>query len=178
MKKSIITFFAAFILNMLSYGQSFFSQSFKTIDGQTVSVAEYEGKKTLFYILPLSQTDPNYSQLQAFKNRYLDTVRIVGVLSYEDGYQNANGSSVQALYNNWGITITEGMYTKKSSGSNQSLLMNWLTDKTKNAHFNMDATGVGHKFFVNETGRLFAVLPSQAPLVSTITDKIVHSGSQ
>jgi hypothetical protein len=69
------------------------------------------------------------------------------------------------------------MYTRKSSGASQSVLMQWLTDKTKNMHFNMDASGIGHKFFIAGTGQLFASLPAQASLASPIIDRVVHMNS-
>jgi hypothetical protein len=81
---------------------------------------------------------------------------------------------MQAMYKKMGIVLTEGMYTKKSSGSNQSALMKWLTDRTKNRHFDIDSEGIGQKFIVNATGRLFAVLPPQVSLQAGVFNKIVH----
>jgi hypothetical protein len=77
-----------------------------------------------------------------------------------------------------GIVLTEGMYTKKTSGKNQSALMQWLTDRTKNTHFDMDSWGIGHKFFVNSKGRLYAVMPPQTSLQHPIIQNIVHSKDQ
>lgn len=158
--------------------QNFHQLSYKSLSGDTVLLSSFTGKKTMFFIAPLNQSDSAYSKLQAFKSRYLDTVRIVCVLSVEDGYQSSIASSIQNLYSGMGVLLTEGMYTKKSSGSNQSSLMRWLTNKTHNLHFDMDAGGIGYKFFVTESGRLFAVMPSQTPLNSPIIDRIVHSSAQ
>ena len=176
--KKIIFCGIIFAIGFYAHSQSYAQQSFNTINGENVLLNSYLGKKTLFFIVPLSQSDPVYPQLQAFKNRYLDTVRIVGILSYEDGYQSSNASAMQNLYSSMNIILTEGMYTKKSSGANQSTMMKWMTSKTMNHHFDMDATGIGHKFFVNENGRLFGVMPSQTPLNAPIIDKIVHSTAQ
>ena len=177
--KNIILFFGFnTIIGLHVIGQNFSQLSFKTISGDSVSLSSFSGKKTLFFIAPLNQSDPAYGQIQAFKNRYLDTVRVVAVFSYEDGYQSSNASAIQNLYNGMSIILTEGVYTKKTSGTNQSTLMKWLTKKTMNLHFDMDSGGIGHKFFVTESGRLFAVMPAQTSLSSTIIDKIVHSASQ
>ena len=177
MKKYLIILIAFFIsVNLFS--QNYFQLSFKKLNGDTENVNDYGGKKTMYIILPLNQNDPGFSQLQAFKTRYLDTIRVVGILSLEDGFKASSANSIQAMYSNMGIIISEGMKTKKSSGANQSALMKWLTDKTQNSHFDMDAGGIGHKFFVNESGRLFAVLPGQASLNTPVIDRIVHSGAQ
>jgi glutathione peroxidase-family protein len=176
--KKIICCGLILITGLYSKSQIFSQLSFKTINSDSVLLSSYIGKKALFFIAPLTQSDPGYAQLQAFKNRYLDTVRIVGVLSYEDGYQSSNASAVQSLYSSMGVILTEGMYTKKGSGTNQSPLMKWMTDKTMNLHFDIDSGGIGHKFFVNENGRLFGVMPSQTPLNAPIIDKVVHSSAQ
>lgn len=175
MKKNSIIFIAALFITGYSIGQNFSQLSFLTINGDTVQLNSFAGKKTLFFIAALNQSDLAFAQLQAFKSRYLDTVRIVGVMSYEDGYQSSNASSIQSMYNSMGIILTGGMYTKKSAGSNQSSLMKWLTDKTKNMHFDNDSNGIGQKFFVTESGRLFAVMPGQTSLQNPIIDKIVHN---
>lgn len=178
MKKIILLSGFAILSGLFVNAQNFWELSFKTINGDTVMLSSFTGKKTLFFLVSLNETDSNYSQLQAFRNRYLDTVRIVGVLSFEDGYQTSSASTIQSLYSSMGIILTEGMYTKKSSGANQSSLMKWLTSKTKNLHFDMDASGIGHKFFVNESVRLFAVMPPQVPLGSPVINRIVHSSMQ
>lgn len=157
-------------------GQNFGDLSFNTINGDSIHLNSYLGKKTLFIIAPISETDPVYSQLQNFKSRYLDTVRVVCIFSKEDGYTSSNSSTIQAIYNEMGVILSDGLYTKKSSGTNQAPIMKWLTDKTQNTHFDMDAGGIGHKFFVDETGRLFGVLPPGSSLSSFIIDRIVHSG--
>ena len=165
-------------MSVNSFSQDYFQLSFKKLNGDTENVNSYGGKKTMYIILPLSQTDTVFTQLQAFKNRYQDSIRIIGILSIEDGFEASSASNIQTMYKGMGIIISEGMKTKKVSGANQSALMKWLTNKTKNSHFDMDAGGIGHKFFVNESGRLFAVLPGQASLNTPVIDKIVHSGSQ
>lgn len=160
-----------------SLAQKFSDLTFKDAQGETISLGNYSGKKIMFYILPLNASDPAYGDLLAFKSRYLDTVAIIGILSIEDGFQNSVGDEIRSLYSNMNIVMTEGCYTKKSSGGNQAVIMKWLTDKNYNRYFDMDAKGTGHKFFVNESGRLYGVLPPGSSLISTFIDKIVHSGN-
>lgn len=178
MKKIIFIVGSTVILSLHGNAQSFYQLSFRKISGDTVSLNSYFNKKVFFFIAPLSASDSNFIQLQAFKNRYHDTVQVVAVLSFEDGYQNSMASAIQSLYNNSGVVLTEGMYTKKTSGSNQSPVMKWLTTRTQNTHYDQDSQGIGQKFFVNSGGRLFAVMPSQVSLGSTIIDRIVHTGGQ
>jgi glutathione peroxidase len=177
MRKYLIIVIGVF-MSAAAIGQNYFQLSFKQLNGDTESLNSYGGKKTMYIILPLTQTDPVFSQLQAFKDRYRDSVRVVGILSLEDGFQASQANNIQSMYNSMGIIISEGMNTKKTSGASQSAIMKWLTNKAENSHFDMDANGIGQKFFVNESGGLFAVLPVQASLQAQIIDKIVHSGAQ
>ena len=171
----LITFL--FLVNS-SFAQSFNELSFKSINGDSVRLSGFAGKKVVFVIAPLSQNDSSFSKLHDFKSRYNDSIQIIGVLSFEDGYQNADASAIQALYANSGIILTEGMYTKKTSGAGQSALMKWLTDKNKNGHFGMDARGIGHKFFVTGRGRLYAVMPPQVSFTDPIIDTIAQSSTK
>jgi len=172
--KKIILFLIFTSLIYVGKSQNFHDLSFKNIDGNQVSANTFISKKVLFIIIPLSATDSLFTQLQAFRSRYDDTVKIVGIPSFEDGFQTSNSTTLKNLYNPLGIILTEGMYTKKSS-PNQSVLAKWLTDKTKNRHFDADSKGIGSKFFVSGTGRLFAVMPPQTLLGSQIINRIVRS---
>jgi len=176
MKKYFIILIAIF-MSATAFSQNYFQLSFKKLNGDTVSVNSYAGKKTMYIILPLNQTNPVFSQLEAFKNRYQDSIRIVGILSIEEGFESSSIGSIQSMYQNLKIIVSEGMNTKKASGVSQGAIMKWLTNKTQNLHFDVDTVGIGLKFFVSESGVLFAVLPPQASLESPIIDKIIHSGA-
>lgn len=176
MKKLFILTVFAIVFTSVD-AQSILEAKVKGLSNDSIAFNQFAGKKTLFIVVPLSQSDAVFQQLQAFKARYGDTVHIVGIVSKEDGYLETQKEAVLNLYNVTGILLTEAMYTRKTAGTNQSVLMQWLTNKDKNHHFNNDATGIGSKFFISETGRLFAVLPPQASLQMPMIDKIVHSGT-
>lgn len=168
------------LISLLCYGtnaQSVFEYRLNTLSGDSLPISQFVGKKTMFIVLPLSQQDVVFQQLQSFKNRYTDSVQIVGIVSKEDGYQSSQKSAMLSLYATMGIILTEPVYTRKASGTNQAPLLQWLTQKEKNRHFNNDATGIGTKFFVSEGGRLYAVLPPQASLQMPLIDRIVHSNT-
>jgi glutathione peroxidase len=178
MKKLILFLVNIFILAQLTNAQGYQQLSFTTIDGENFSLSFYSGKKVLFIIAPLAQADSSFTQIQSFASRYQDTVKVIAIPSFEDGYQATNATALKAMYSNTGIVLTEGMHTKKTSGANQSLLMKWLTDKSRNYHYDMDAQGIGQKFFVSEQGSLFAVLVPQTSLQHPIVNSIVHTSVQ
>jgi glutathione peroxidase-family protein len=178
MKKSIILLAMLNACVITGWAQSVFQQTFRNINGDSVAMRQYLGKKIMFIILPSTPGNPVYEQLTLFKNRYGDSIAIIGICSLEDGFQTQNGVAMTALYSSTGITLTEGINTRKAAGVSQSPLMQWLTDIKKNRHFNNDAEGVGQKFFISETGRLFAVMGASTSLQSPIIDRIVHSKPQ
>lgn len=178
MKKILFVFVNVALLFSLVNGQNFYQLKFKKINGDSVAMSSFAGRKVLFLIASFNQTDSSFTQLQAFKKRYGDSVQVIGVLSFEDGYQSSNTAAIKNLYSKLDVILTEGMFTKKSSGNNQSPLMKWLTDKNKNMHFDVDAKGIGQKFFISSTGRLYAVLSAGASLKSPFVEKVVHSPGQ
>jgi glutathione peroxidase len=178
MKKVVLSLLKVFLLVQMANAQDYQQLSFNTMDGQSFSLSFFSGKKVLFVIAPLAQSDSTFLQLQSFLNRYHDTVKVVAIPSFEYGYQPSNASAIKSLYNNTGIILTEGMYTKKTSGTNQSAIMKWLTDKNRNYHYDMDVQGIGQKFFVSEKGSLFGVLVPQTSLQHPIVNAIVHANVQ
>lgn len=175
--KQLILLFSIVLCSLAATAQSVFEYQLKTLSGDSLSIGQFAGKKTMFIVLPLTQQDAVYQQLQLFKSRYGDSIQIVGIVSKEDGYQTSQQSAILNLYAAMGIVSTEAVFTRKESGTNQAPLLQWLTQKEKNRHFNNDATGIGTKFFVSEGGRLYAVLPPQASLQMPLIDRIVHSNT-
>lgn len=174
MKKIVIIIVLLLFINTL-FAQSFHRLNFKTETGDSVSLSRFAGKKVLVIIVPLSPQDSVFRDLQAFKNRYRDSIQIIAVPSIENGFQKSHGAALQARCHEMNVLLTAGMYTQKASGASQSELLSWLTEKGRNTHFNDDVKGPGQKFFISETGRLYAVLPPQASLSHPIMDRIVHA---
>ena len=157
--------------------QDIYSLVIKTIDGQAVALSQYKGKKLLVVILPVSATDTTITvqQISALQKRYDKSVMIIGVLSEEVGYHKKDDSKLKKMYDNPKNTflITEGMKVKKDSLDKQTPLFKWLTNKGTNKHFNNDVKGVGHKFFIDEAGELYAVIGSEIRLDNPMIDRIL-----
>lgn len=146
---------------------------FRDIDGNPINFASYTGKKLVFIILPVNAPDSFITQMKVFMAKYGGKVQVIGILSQEDGHSAANKADVKAVYKNTGILLTELMVSRKGNG--QSPLMKWLTGKKENGHFDMDVRCPLQKFFVDSKGRLYAVLGSQVPLLSTFLDRVVNA---
>jgi glutathione peroxidase-family protein len=137
--------------------------SFNNLDGKATDLAKYKGKKILILIVSGSEGDSGWlNQLVPFYQKYKDSVGIVAIPSVEDGYSENRRVITKKMFAGRGLKtlITEGMYTRKTSGNKQSELMQWLTKKEYNLHFDHDVLGAGHRFLLDEMGGFqFSVFP-------------------
>lgn len=179
MKKTITLVLALWCFT--SMAQSLHSLTIKNIDGNNVNLGSYQDSSILIICLAPVHTNDSIriKEIDSLITMYGSKMKMIGVMSIEDGYVDSNKTVIKNLYSSRGITITltEGMYTRKSSGSNQSVLLNWLTSKTQNHRFNIDAKGVGQKFFLDKYGKLFAVLSPEVPFISPIVENYINRKS-
>lgn len=178
MNKFIFTVFVfhAFVLSIQA--QDFYNLPINSLDGKKIDLHSYKGKKVLIVIIPFNDSNANViDELARFKNGIGSKVSIIGIPSIEEGYRKADDSKLIKLYRNdrnIDLVIAEGIKVKKASGTTQSELFKWLTDPTRNGSFNKDVTGLYHKFFVNEKGKLYAELGPRTSLFARPVAKIVN----
>lgn len=159
---------------------SIYSYSVPTIEGGTQPLSAYQGQRMLIVTLPLQQTafaDSFLYSLDTLASAHSANLKVIGVPSYEDGYNPSLKSQLQLWYRSklgHSITITEGLYTRKSSGSQQHSLFKWLTDDSLNESFNMDVSGPNYKFFVRENGALYGVIEPLTKISSVAVYKTLN----
>lgn len=164
----IILFLALFLHPAIRPVQDIYSLSFTTIDGRQRQMVEFKGKKILIVVLPgaISQSDTALlKSLRTTKTDFADELTILAVPSAEAGslFVSRALSSWYRQYAGNGVILLQGMSTRKAAGA-QSELFKWLTDKDRNGHFDADVEGPGQKFFISETGELYAVYGPTATL--------------
>lgn len=122
----------------------------------------FAGTRVMVVILPVTQTadDSAYViKLDSICDMYAGRLKVLGVLSYEDGYSDSAGATIKSWYaaiKSSNLIITTGIYTHKSS-TGQHDFFGWLTHADQNVHFDDEVSGVGEKFFIDERGALFSV---------------------
>lgn len=163
------------IIGMAVQAQKFHDLPLVSHDRNAVALKTLHGKKIMVIILGRDSMETALiRQLIAFEIRYKDVVQVIAILSYEDGYQG----KVRALFTKKirqalsSVIFTKGYFTRK--GNNQSAVMRWLTNKEKNTHFEQEVKGVGQKFFIDETGELYAVLGPEVSLDSKLIARVVR----
>ena len=173
--KYILTLIVCTALLSFYYINDIYSVPVNGIDGVKIDLNQYRGKKLLFIVLPLSTQDTTVSinDITQLQTRHQSSLVVIGIPSEEAGFKTGDEGRLKKLYRDAaaGIVITEGMKVKKGTG--QSALFQWLTSKDQNRHFNQDVRGVGSKFFVDESGELYAVTGPQLRLTHPLMDRIL-----
>jgi glutathione peroxidase len=167
---------------LISWGgvESVYTHSVISIEGVNKPLSAYQGKKLLIITLPIQQSSSNDSllhSLDSLRAAYNGSLVIIAVPSYEDGYTPAIKESLKQWYRsilNMDIIVTEGLYTRKTSGSQQHPLFKWLTDRTKNDHFDNDVSGPKDKFIVWTDGELIGVLGAQTKISSNTINELLQ----
>lgn len=164
----------------ITWETSVYTYSFHKLDGGNQSLSLFQGKKMLIVTLPVQQSATQDSLLYS-----LDTLAaarqsqltVIGVPSREDGYLPSNKNQLRQWYRsklgNY-IVLADGMYTRKSSGSQQHGLFKWLTTVAYNEHFNIDVEGPWMKFFVKSNGILDGVINGQSRISGQAVQKTLR----
>jgi glutathione peroxidase len=151
-----------------------------TINGQDKSMEDFRGKKILVVVLPVTRTATDSAFLKTIDSvsrNYSQKLSVIGVLSFEDGFQTSDLNSLQIYYHSLlgnQVILTQGMYTRKESGKKQHELFFWLTHSGENTHFDIDVSGIGQKFFVNEQGELYGVAAPEGKLSNNVMQRMIQ----
>jgi glutathione peroxidase len=176
----IILIISCFFLVSMTCTESIYTHSLITIEGQIKPMADFQGKKILIITLPIQQNASNDSLLNSIDSlraAHAGSLVVIAVPAYEDGYTASIKNQLKDWYRtklNTAIIITEGLYTRKTSGSQQDPLFQWLTDKTKNGNLNQDVSGERNKFFVWTDGQLLAALGAKVKIGGAAINNLIE----
>lgn len=161
----------------VSNAQGGFNFSLPKIEGGTQNLSDFQNKRMMVITLPVLQTAETDSLLIALDSLavvYDSTLKIIAVPSYEDGFLPANNEALTTWYRSRlssRITISNGIYTRKTSGVQQHPFFKWLTHVQENEHFDYDVEGPGYKFFIKADGGLYGLLVPSTKLKSKAITK-------
>lgn len=135
---------------------NFYQLSFDALDGTAVNTSTYQDKKVVIAVIGANDSG------QALV-RFLDSIQtaqtnlqVIAVPTGDFG-SSVNEQNLVTLKQNTSIVLTKPLSVKKSNLSLQHPLFQWLTQATKNSHFDLDVSAEGQLFIVNDEGALYAV---------------------
>jgi|GEM_PF-3863112 len=142
------------------WGTSIYDVSFTQLDGTTLNMGAFRGKKLV--IFAFNGRNPSRGLLQrldSVQRANADSVVLIGVPAL-DLDSTAQAPSLDHLKDSLGLVMYIGhpSYVRKSSGAAQIPLFQWLTSVGQNTHFDRDVEEEGMLFFVNTSGELYAII--------------------
>ncbi|MBO0947113.1 glutathione peroxidase [Fibrella forsythiae] len=136
--------------------KSLYDFSMKSLDGKTVSLSQYKGKKVI--ILNTASEcgyTPQYADWEAFYKQHKDKVVVLGFPANNFGGQEPGSSEQIASFcqKNYGVTFP--LFEKIDVvGENQAPLYKWLTTKSMNGWNEQAPKWNFCKYVVDENGKL------------------------
>lgn len=175
--KAILISLLLFPLSSSRNAELFFDFEYTTIDGAVKQFSEFEGRKIMVAVLPVTQTENDLHDLKLLDSlsiKYRTQFVMIGIPSIEDGYSEDSVETLKEWYRSAlheQVVITAGMYTRKASPL-QHPLFYWLTNKNGNMHFDEDVPGPGEMYFINEQGELYGVFSPDAILNEQLLNRM------
>ncbi len=174
--------FLGFVLTMSNslWTGSVYNYTVPKIEGGTQAISAYQGKKILIVTLPITQSaaaDSMLYSLDTIATAHAATLKVIAVPSYEDGFTAGQKTQLRTWYRSklsTQVIITDGLRTRKTSGTQQHALFKWLTTVTQNEQFGIDVAGPGYKFFTNTAGQLYGVLSTQSKMYGNSVQKTLR----
>tara|TARA_Y100001970_G_scaffold127090_1_gene157044 strand:+ start:106 stop:690 length:585 start_codon:yes stop_codon:yes gene_type:complete len=158
------SFFNKDKINLDGYSEDIYDYSINLINGNTIDLKSYEGKKIILVnVASKCGYTPQYDGLQKLYEKYNEELEVVGVPANDFLWQEpGKNKDIQTFCKvNYGVTfpIVEKSIVKKTKG--QHPLFTWLTHKDLNG-WNDTAPGWNfYKYLIDENGSLISVLPSK-----------------
>lgn len=137
--------------------------SYKSINGETISLSKYKGKKILI-VNTASECGytPQYKQLQELYENFSDKLVVIGFPANDFGQQEpGSNEDIQSFCEkNYGVTfpLSEKVTVK---GDNTDPIFVWLTSKSKNGVMDVEVKWNFTKFLLDEEGRLLQSFESK-----------------
>ena len=142
--------------------QSIHNFTVKSIDGKTLNLASFKGKKILI-VNTASKCGytPQYEALEKVYEQYKDKLVIIGFPCNQFGGQEpgSNEEIVAFCKKNYGVSfpLADKIDVK---GDNIAPIYQWLTTKSKNGILDASISWNFNKFLIDENGKMIAYFPS------------------
>jgi len=151
---------AALLLSTQVKAQTPYGLSFPGINGQTINLEGYAGKKLLVVVLNAAAPDKAHLQMiDSLRNANKDSLSVIGVPVEDFGEPLSDTALSALLKDSFGLhyPIAQTGKGSKTNEEDQQVLLQWLTRVDQNYHFDRDITEDGQTYLINEEGTLFGL---------------------
>ena len=167
MKLTILALVSFFLLN----STSIYTLQFQDIDGNTVAMSQFEGKKILLVnIATGSSRATQLADLQQLQQQYSDSLVVIGFPSNSFGKESRTNAEIKTFcQTNYGVTFLLAAKNPIAGFEIQSIYQ-WLTNAAMNGVTADPVKGDFQKYLISESGMLVGIFsPSVSPLSTEIT---------
>ncbi|MEI9811071.1 MAG: glutathione peroxidase [Bacteroidota bacterium] len=159
---------------ILLVNTSIYDLQFTGIDGNTISVNQYAGKKILLVNIATGSSRVNQlAGLQQLQQQYGDSVVVIAFPSNSFSREaRSNAEIKQFCEANYGVTFLLAAKNPIAGPEIQSMY-HWLTNRSENGETDEPVKGDFQKFLVSKNGELIGVFaPSVDPMSTEIRNAI------
>ncbi len=164
------------LMSWLIATTSIYSLQFQNVDGGTVNMSQYEGKKILIVnIATGSSKVDQLAGLQQLHQQYGDSVVVIGFPSNSFGDESRSNAEIkQFCQNNYGVSFVLAA-KNPITGPGIQPVYNWLTNNNENGVMGDSVLNNFQKFLINKEGMLIGVFgPSVEPMSPGIINAITN----
>lgn len=161
------------LITSLALTTSIYTLQFTDVDGNTVSMANYQNKKILLVnIATNSSRVGQLTGLQQLHQTYGDSVAIIAFPSNSFGHESRTNEEIkQFCQNNYGVSFKIAA-KNPVTGAGLQPIYNWLAQSGENGVMNGTVGNDFQKFLINKDGMLIGVF---APSVTPTDSQIVNA---
>ena len=164
--------FTPFKKNQTTGGKTVYDFKLKTIDGESISLSKYKGKKLLLVnVASECGYTPQYKELQELSEKFKDKLVVIGFPANNFGAQEPGDNSEIKTFctKNYGVTFP--MMAKISvKGNDTDPLYLFLKNKEENGSCSEAPVWNFCKYLIDENGKVLKFFNSKVtPLSSEIT---------
>ena len=157
--------------------KNFYNYTAVAIDGDTLSMNIYKGKKILIVnVASKCGYTYQYEQLQTLQSQFADKLVILGFPSNDFFWQEPGSNQEIKLFCQVNYGVTFQLFEKTHvKGKNQHPIYNWLSNSQLNGWNNKSPGWNFYKYLIDETGMLVEYFKSDIiPTDSTIIKHIMN----
>ncbi len=143
----------------------------KSINGDTIDLADYKGKKLMIVNVASECGFTNqYTQLQELHEKFGDKIEIIGFPSNDFGGQEPKSEAEILDFCRKEYKVTFPLTEKvKIKGRNKHPVYDWLTKSSQNGKMDSKVGWNFQKYLINEDGELDAMLsPANPPICEVV----------
>ena len=155
---------------------SFFNLQFQDVDGNTINMSSFQGKKILIVNIATEADSAKVRQLsglQQLQQRFADSLVVIAFPSNSYGHESKTNAAIkQFCQNNFQSSFIIASKSDVTGNAMQSVF-NWLSYKTENGDMDASVHNDFQKFLIDKEGHLSSVMSSKVqPLDSMMIKSI------